>query len=258
MDTKTPPPIQDHLFQIARKPRKKQVTDKKKQPHEVDTNILDENNNIKPLYMKILAEYQPKDPSHDIRHIRHVLVNATRIYRSLLNEGINIDFQLVQLGALLHDLKDRKYIDKDDAKETTIKKINSAIKALCRQVGFTKIERLMELIDNVSFNKQMNRPEPWDTKNLMSNFPELAVVRDADRIDASGSRGVFRAVAFNAIHNLSPENMIEQFNDKLLHLHEHAYTNYGKKILRQRTNIMRVFYTGFVQEKDSLEEPSYA
>ena len=211
------------------------------------TDVLLSDNTINPIYLPILYQYQPPSTSHNMEHVRRVVVWATEICNSLEEEeSIHLDRQLVQLGALLHDIKDRKYMPQNPAeKELQVKAINRAIKKLADSIGFKQIDRLHLLIDNVSFNKQTTQPEEWD-KGIAETwkcFPELCVVRDADRIEALGGIGNVRVISFGAEHERPIETTIQHYDDKLLHLFpKYFYTRRAKLAAEPRHKFLKLSY----------------
>lgn len=104
---------------------------------------------------------------HDWWHIERVWNNAKSIYKTE-----KIDKFVVDLAVLLHDVGDRKVINKE-ADDYTIAE-NYLVQ---NQVSAKIIEDVMFIIKNMSFSQSLN-----NKSNKMSM--EFQVVQDADRLDA--------------------------------------------------------------------------
>ena len=89
---------------------------------------------------------------HDWFHTLRVYNNAL-----LISKNENVDVFIVQLGALLHDIADSKFHDGDDtigpkiAREFLFK----------HNVDSTIIEHVIKIIENVSFNKSLEKGETF-------------------------------------------------------------------------------------------------
>eukprot|EP01098_Paradermamoeba_levis_P000465 TRINITY_DN10468_c0_g1_i1.p1 TRINITY_DN10468_c0_g1~~TRINITY_DN10468_c0_g1_i1.p1 ORF type:complete len:119 (-),score=25.66 TRINITY_DN10468_c0_g1_i1:225-542(-) len=88
----------------------------------------------------VKEELAGNDASHDWSHIERVWKTAKTIAK---NENV-VDTEVVELGALLHDIRDWKYSGSEDAGE------NAAREFLTKQ-GYdqTKIERICKIIRQV-------------------------------------------------------------------------------------------------------------
>ncbi|HBY68094.1 MAG TPA: phosphohydrolase, partial [Flavobacteriaceae bacterium] len=84
---------------------------------------------------------------------------------------------IVSLGALLHDIADSKFHDGDEA--VGPKKATDFLTS--EGVSEEIIEHVVQIIKNISF-KGGNKEQAFHSK-------ELAVVQDADRLDALGAIG---------------------------------------------------------------------
>ena len=112
-----------------------------------------------------------------MNHIQRVTSNAL----SILDEEKNstpLSPMTVLLGALLHDVEDKKY---PDASSPT----QSPIEALLLRCGLAKdyIRRIQQLVEGVSYSSEIKNPAK--VEQLIQEIPELAVVQDADRLDVS-------------------------------------------------------------------------
>lgn len=116
---------------------------------------------------------QGYDASHDWDHIERVL-NLARI---IAKSESNVDMELVELAAILHDILDWKYSGNETAGEEA-----AASFLLSQNYPPERVEIIKKIIHGVSFKNELG-------KNNQKMFPELAIVQDADRCDAIGSIG---------------------------------------------------------------------
>ena len=86
---------------------------------------------------------------------------------------------IVELGALLHDIADHKFTDESIG----VLKARMFLESL--SVDENVIDLVVSIMMNISFKGGNFTPEFFS--------PELAVVQDADRLDALGATGIARA-----------------------------------------------------------------
>lgn len=188
---------------------------------------------------------------HDWFHVERVYKNALLIAK---NEAC--DLNIVQLGALLHDIADSKFHDGDEniGPETARQFLNY------QNVDQNTIEHVIQIINNISFKGG----------NFEKKFHsiELDIVQDADRLDAIGAIGIARTFNYGGFknrqlynpdiqpnHQMSKEEYknsevptINHFYEKLLLLKDKMNTATGKKIAQERHLYMETFLAQFYQE----------
>ena len=188
---------------------------------------------------------------HDWWHIERVCKNAMTIAKT---EKVNL--LVVNLAALLHDIADVKFNNGDEeAGPVKAKQFLQSINVL-KDV----IEHVENIIRHISFKGG----------NFTQSFtsPELAVVQDADRLDALGAIGIARAFNYGGFKNreiynpgiapdmeMSKEKYttsnaptINHFYEKLLLLKNKMNTTAGKQMAEQRHAFMEIFLHQFYQE----------
>ncbi|MET6989664.1 HD domain-containing protein [Sediminicola arcticus] len=190
---------------------------------------------------------------HDWFHIQRVFKNTLLIAK---DEQVNI--LVVSLGALLHDIADAKFNNGNEAIGPKL-----AMEFLS-SIGVDPkvISHVVDIIENISFKSSLEV-----SKNKFSS-PELAVVQDADRLDAIGAIGIARAFNYGGFKNrelynpdIAPNlNMskeeykkstaptINHFYEKLLLLKEKMNTVSGKNIAEQRHQFMLNYLEQFFLE----------
>lgn len=188
---------------------------------------------------------------HDWFHILRVYNNALLIAQ---NESCNLE--IVQLGALLHDIADSKFYHGDE----TIgpKKARDFLEL--EKVDPEVVRQVVLIIENISF-KGGNFAKTF-------NSIELDIVQDADRLDAIGAIGIARTFNYggfknralynpNILPNLSMTKeeykkneapTINHFYEKLLLLKDKMNTITGKEIAQKRHEYMESFLAQFYDE----------
>ncbi len=188
---------------------------------------------------------------HDWFHILRVLNNS-----KLIATTEEVDLLTVELGALLHDIADSKFHNGD---ETVGPKVARAFLS-SQNVQEEVIVHVVNIIENISF-KGGNTNQSFHSK-------ELAVVQDADRLDALGAIGIARAFNYGGFkgrslydpeiqpnlkmskeeYKASTAPTINHFYEKLLLLKDRMNTETGKAIAEQRHNYMQGFLEQFYAE----------
>lgn len=203
------------------------------------------------------------DASHDYNHVTRVLALAKLILKdensslpraSTAPRGDKNDWEpipsmglsepLVVLGALLHDINDSKYFNQ----------AKGPVRLVDLLVGWgaddqlaVRVERLCQ---GVSYSTEMRDPQ-W-VRNLIQEIPELAVVQDADRLDAIGAVGIGRCFTFGASRGRGLTDSIRHFEEKLLQLERMMKTRTGRQMARARTERIREFMRWWNDETDEV------
>lgn len=199
----------------------------------------------------VKSTLQDAEGGHDWWHIYRVWQLAKKIAET---EKVNL--LIVELGALLHDIADAKFNDGDES--IGPKKARSFLQSISVEEEF--IAHVEKIIQHISF-KGGNFEQPF-------NSPELAVVQDADRLDAMGAIGIARTFNYGGFKNraiyhpdiqpnltLSKEEYknstaptINHFYEKLLLLKDRMNTNKGKTLAIHRHTFMEQYLEEFYKE----------
>ena len=194
---------------------------------------------------------QNAEGGHDWWHIERVWKNAVTIA-----EGEKVNLQVVELAALLHDIADAKFNNGDE--EVGPAKATQFLQSI--SVAEEIIEQVENIIRNISF-KGGNFTQYF-------NSPELAVVQDADRLDALGAIGIARAFNYGGFKNREIYNpaiapdlgmtkerykksaapTINHFYEKLLLLKNKMNTTTGKQMAERRHLFMETYLEQFYKE----------
>lgn len=188
------------------------------------------------------------DGSHDFSHIRRVLALAQHIHAQS-PETPPRDPQVVVLGALLHDVGDKKYLKPGEDSSTLVYD-------LLRSLGAHEqlAKKVQAVCLGVSYSSEIK--DPTRVQELIGEYPELAIVQDADRLDAIGSIGIGRVFTFTGARTkASMDDSIQHFHDKLLRLKDVMKTDAGRKLAEERTQRMQNFL-GWWAEEEALSSGS--
>jgi uncharacterized protein len=194
---------------------------------------------------------------HDWEHIRRVWQTA----RTLAQNTPAAQVEVVELGALLHDVADWKFHGGDE--EAGPRAARQWLASL--QVAEATIQHVEAIIREISF-KGLGVPTPMSTL-------EGELVQDADRLDAIGAIGVARAFAYGghkgrplhdpAVPPVEHESFesykkntgptINHFYEKLLHLRERLHTPAARVVANERHAFMEQFLAQFLREWESAD-----
>jgi uncharacterized protein len=200
--------------------------------------------------IKFVTTYfeDPKfDASHDIQHVLRVRDNAMYI---LLEEQASradslighSDPLVVHLAALLHDVDDKKY--KSSATEAAAE---PQVMAFMNTVAPELASKVYHIVEGVSYSSEIK--DPKKVLALIEQYPELAIVQDADRLDAIGAIGIGRCFTFGGARGSSGMGTaIEHFEEKLLKLEGMMKTGTGKAMAADRTRRIREFMAWWTDE----------
>ncbi|MEI7896900.1 MAG: HD domain-containing protein [bacterium] len=199
----------------------------------------------------VKSELRNAEGGHDWFHIERVWKNARTIAKTE-----PVDLFVIELGALLHDIADYKFNDEPDG----IRKVRRFLENLLADE--TVIDHVEKIMSNISFKGG----------NFTQDFfsPELAVVQDADRLDAIGAIGIARAFNYGGFkgramydpsimpvtgmtveqYKNSNAPTINHFYEKLLLLKDRMNTETGRKMAQHRHQFMEQFLEQFFRECD--------
>ena len=200
----------------------------------------------------IADKFAHEGSGHDWAHIRRVWQTS----RALAAQTSGADLEVVELGALLHDVADWKFHQGDQ--EAGPRAARQWL--LSQQAPEALIAHVERIIREISF-KGLGVPTPMSTL-------EGQLVQDADRLDAIGAIGVARAFAYGGhkgrllhdpavapvVHdtfesyqqNTAPT--LNHFYEKLLHLKARLHTPAARRVAEARHGFMETFVAQFLRE----------
>jgi uncharacterized protein len=212
---------------------------------------MDSNRVIQQVKEQIKSQFENDSSGHDWFHVERVWKIAKQIA-----EQEKANFFVTELGALLHDIADHKFVD--NFEEESVKRTHQILKPL--GVENDIISEVTHIVLNCSFKGGVD-------KNKMKSI-EGKIVQDADKLDAIGAIGIARTFAFGGkfesllyhpdikpINHQSLESYqnnrthtINHFYEKLLLLKDLMHTSTAKQIAMQRHQFMEQFLEQFYNE----------
>lgn len=192
------------------------------------------------------------DGSHDFGHIKRVVSVAHAIYDEMNRTEAGsfplLNRTVITLGALLHDVGDRKYLQEGEDQSTMV--LN-----LLLQCGADKAlaEKVQTICLAVSYNQEIK--DFQKVKDLIVKYPELAVVQDADRLDSIGAVGIGRLFTYGgAKTKRSMAGSVQHFDEKLLKLEDLMKTEPGRRMAKERTYRLKTFREWWEKEVGIVNE----
>ena len=194
---------------------------------------------------------QQAEGGHDWWHIYRVRKNAMKIADSEPGDRL-----IIELGALLHDIADSKFHDGDE----TIGPRKAEEFLQSWQVDQKSIDHIKKIIQHISFKGGNFEQEFYSS--------ELAILQDADRLDALGAIGIARAFNYGGFkgrvlfdpdiapdlkmsieqYKISAAPTINHFYEKLLLLKDRMNTATGKRMAQERHDFMLLYLEQFYRE----------
>ncbi|KAI9039685.1 HD domain-containing protein [Aspergillus affinis] len=224
------------------------------------------------------------DPSHNPAHVHRVVSLARSILRAeqALHPETRYSTEVVDLAALLHDVGDRKYLDqvreiiisaasassssglrKQDEEEVEVDADTLVLQTLLSHGASRELAtRVQTIVSHVSYTREKKDPEAVRRLIEDDGDVELAIVQDADRLDALGAVGIGRCFTFLGAQGRKfvpeggaweMENSIEHFQEKLETLEGMMKTQTGREMARVRTQRL-VEFRGWWEEEMALVE----
>ncbi|SDS41539.1 HD domain-containing protein [Gramella sp. MAR_2010_147] len=212
---------------------------------------MPKNNLIENTIQFVKTTLEGAEGGHDWFHIERVLNNSRLIAR-----GEEADREIVELGALLHDIADSKFHNGD---ETVGPKVASEF-LRTQNVSEETVDHVVKIIENISF-KGGNTDQKFTSA-------ELDIVQDADRLDAIGAMGIARCFNYGGFkgralydpaiepnlkmtkeeYKASNAPTINHFYEKLLLLKDRMNTETGRRIAADRHAFMVSYLDQFYKE----------
>lgn len=199
----------------------------------------------------VKKELSNAEGGHDWWHIYRVWKLSKHIAKKE-----NVNFFIIELGALLHDIADYKFHNGNE--DIGPQKAREFLNSL--NVKENIINHVENIIKNISF-KGGNHNQRFKSK-------ELNIIQDADRLDAMGAIGIARTFNYGGykkreiynpeikpnlnmtkdkyIKNTAPT--LNHFYEKLLLLKNKMNTNTEKSMAKQRHKYMEQFLNKFYEE----------
>ncbi|EFN53287.1 hypothetical protein CHLNCDRAFT_25996 [Chlorella variabilis] len=205
------------------------------------------------------------DSSHDWWHIHRVRNMTVRLSDHLSVGRWVAEQQLAELAALCHDVADHKYSADPEADRAALQRFLGEL-----ALSAEEQELIMYVVDNLGFKEELGRRDGGADGAANSQQRVLAVVQDADRLDAIGAIGIARCLTFGGRFNrvlhdpavLPREALTQQqyvdktaqqttmthFAEKLFKLKDLMRTAAGREMAEGRHAFMQEFVDRFHEE----------
>lgn len=198
------------------------------------------------------------DASHNYRHVQRVrslalkIENGQRLLNlerrsdaSENNNSYGYDIDLIILASLLHDVGDKKYAGPNETEDDKLIASFLIDKGASEELA-RKVERIAT---HVSYSSEIK--DPQKVLDVIAQIPELAIVQDADRLDALGAVGIGRTFTFGGARGRELEETIQHFEDKLENLEARMKTETGRTMAKERTRRIKEFRSWWVEETEN-------
>ena len=173
--------------------------------------------------------------AHTLDHIKRVYTLSMQIA-----DGLQVSTRVVEAAALLHD------VGRPRESETGISHSilsGEMSKPLLQELGYSEIE-IDQITDAIRTHRFSEGIEP--------NSLEGKILSDADKLDAMGAIGVYRAIAQAEAKGRGMSGFLQHADEKLLKLKDLMYTDSGKRLATERHNVIQRFVSEL--QKEMTEE----
>ena len=181
-----------------------------------------------------------KDQSvaHRWGHILRVVKNCIEIAK----QYSNVDYDVLLLAALLHDIE-QPYYEKKSHAYLSAKKA----KVILSNLGFNAdlINKVTEIILEHSSENPDKPPSSIEAKILF----------DADKIDGLGAVGIARVFTYCGQNGMSPEDALKWYIRKIKLAEPQLQTEIGRKIAKEKIHYVYDFFKLFeIENSVSLDQ----
>ncbi|KAL9016689.1 MAG: hypothetical protein Q9185_005968 [Variospora sp. 1 TL-2023] len=213
------------------------------QPPTEETALVERTKRAVRAYMSSQPQF---DASHDYAHLQRVLSMAEHILEvvecTFDDPARGYNHTAVRLAALLHDVDDRKYLGPSSSDDSSQKieeeeTPGGGAKQMLLDLGCSSAlaSKVQDIVSCVSYTTERN--DPRLVQDTLRIHPELAVVQDADRLDAIGAVGIARAFTYGGAKDRKGglEATLLHFDEKLLSLENLMKTQEGNRLAKIRS-----------------------
>lgn len=165
-----------------------------------------------------------RDGSHDLDHAIRVMNLALDLAKTESITDTQI-LERIQLAALFHDIKDAKYNEN----------YSVSIPTLVSSLGSNEGEEIKHIIDHISYSKEIKQTTP------VKYTIDMAIVQDADRLDALGAIGIARCFMYAGVAKESMQDALTHMTNKLEDVVKRMKTTKGKELAQERFKRVKDF-----------------
>ena len=164
--------------------------------------------------VEISKNHQTQIGCHGYEHTERVIELC-----KVLGTKLGADMDVLIPAAILHDIG-RKH-------DNHAQRGAEMAREILRDLDYSKVDEIVHVIDVHSFSAG------GEAKSL-----EAKILSDADKLDAMGAMGIYRAAQYSVEHQRDQPEFIDHFHEKLLTLKNLLYTDEAKKLAEKRHNFM--------------------
>ncbi len=161
----------------------------------------------------------------------HAYDHVKRVYRIALEIGekIGANLKVLKAAALLHDVGRSSEMETGVSHSILSGEMSEEI---LRRTDYddSEIERVKAAIRTHRFSEGLT-PDSLEGK----------ILSDADKLDAIGAIGIFRAIAQATVKNVGIDGFLQHADEKLLKLYDLMHTEEGKALAQSRHAPLHAF-----------------
>lgn len=161
----------------------------------------------------------PPFGTHGLEHTERVFLACSHI-----GKRVGADLSVLLPAALLHDVG-RGAADHAQASADVARRI---LESMFHEQD--KVEAVVETISTHSFSG-----------GRAPASLEARILSDADKLDAMGALGIYRAAMYSVEHGRSLEDFVAHFHEKLLKLRDELFTDEARRLAESRHRFMLDF-----------------
>lgn len=180
----------------------------------------------------IKREAEKLMPHYGTHGFEHTL-RVFNLCRSI-GSGIRADLSVLLPAALLHDIAR----DEEDHERASSSRARDVLESM--NYPEDKIKAVVDAISTHSFSGRRS-PESL----------EAEILSDADKLDAIGAIGIYRAAMYSAENGRPTRDFIAHFHEKLLKLKDMLHTKEAKRLANSRHKFMLDFLEQYNREKNN-------
>jgi len=176
--------------------------------------------------MEASKGYQRMNGCHGFEHTERVVALCR-----VLGKRLGADMSVLIPAAILHDV--------GRGEESHAERGADMARHILTEHGFPGdiLARIVEAVRVHSFSA-----------GLEAASLEAQILSDADKLDAMGAVGVYRAAQYSGEHDRPMEEYVAHFHEKLLTLKGLLYTDEARKLAENRHRFMESYLEEFMKE----------
>lgn len=186
---------------------------------------------------EIVKKIMGKEFAHGYPHVERVMRYAGKIVEQ---EGINVNWELLTIGILLHDIG--RVIGEPHAYYSSV-----IARGILSSMGYS--QELISKVENMILYHSFSYSREHGIK---PETIEAHVLSDADKLDALGTIGVLRVAYYSCINRRGLGETIRHFDEKILRLKDILYFESSRRMAEELTRRVKLFRDWLIDEYYNL------